>query len=371
MKELVFEVHDSVDAIARLADPWSALHARSAYRSLYNSHDFIVACVIRLKDTDARPYVLTARDVDGLVAIFPLQVARLEYHGAQLNVIEYMASWEIDKPYPVIARGAEEAAWSELVHFLKQEAGPWHRIDLWECRDDLPGVRLLCGGFRRPRYWPRLRPDRKSPLISLESAWDARWKAHKKMRKKVTRMQRAYGDALRFVVTGNADDWPALMQTYLDIESRGWKAGRVGIGRDPDITAFYRDLFGRLAARDALRFGVLYIGDRPVSIEIAYLEGDTVYFSHGTFDEEFATFSPGMVSTCLFLEHFHGTSHREGDFLAGFAGYMVPWCDRLMDSSQATVYRITPSVLYIFAIKVVERLFLRWRRMTGKAGENL
>jgi CelD/BcsL family acetyltransferase involved in cellulose biosynthesis len=240
-----------------------------------------------------------------------------------------------------------------------------------ECRAGLPGPEILHAGLRGPRYWRRSRPDRKSPVLSLEVPWEERWKAHKKMRKKVARIRRDFGERLAFEVTGSPDRCGQLVQAYLDIESRGWKAGQVGLGRDPDATAFYRDLFERLARRDALRFGVLSVDDEPVSIEIAYLEGERVYFSHGTFDEDYASYSPGMVSTCLFLEHFHGSGYVEGDYLAGYAGYMVPWCDELVESTKVMVYRISPAVIYVFATKLLERLFVRRRRKTGKGAATL
>lgn len=371
MTALAFTAHEDLEAVERLRDAWQDLHARSRYRSVYNSHDFVAACIAGFRDPDTRPFVLTARDGEGLVAVFPFQITLLEYHGARLHVIEYTAHWEMDKPYPVIARGSEAAAWEGLVHYLRHDAPRWHRLDLMECRDGLPGPDLLQAGLRRPWHLFRSRPDRKSPVLSLQTPWEERWQAHRKMRKKVARMRRDFGDRLRFEVTGDVDRCAALMDAYLAIESRGWKAGRVGIGRDPDATAFYRDLFARLARRGALRFGTLSVDAQPVSIEIAYLDGDRVYFSHGTFDEAYATYSPGMVSTCLFLEQFHGADYVEGDFLAGYAGYMVPWCDRLVDSSRVTVYRITPAVLWVFAAKAAERVLVRRRRKTGKGAANL
>jgi CelD/BcsL family acetyltransferase involved in cellulose biosynthesis len=368
---LVFTAVEDIDTVERLGDEWRGLHARSRYRSVYNSHDFVAACIRGFRDTDIRTLVLTARKDGELVAVFPFQVNLLEYHGARLNVIEYTAPWEMDKPYPVIARGSEEDAWAGLVDYLRRDARRWHRLDLMECRAGLPGPDLLRAGLQRPWYWFRSRPDRKSPVLSLETPWEERWQAHRKMRKKVARMRRDFADRLRFDVTSDSDPCPDLLQAYIDIESRGWKAGRVGIGRDPGATAFYRDLFARLARRGALRFGVLSIDGAPVSIEIAYIDGDTVYFSHGTFDETYASYSPGMVSTCLFLEHFHGIGYVEGDYLAGYAGYMVPWCDRLVESARVSVYRLTPSVLYVFAAKALERLLIRRRGKTGKGAANL
>ncbi len=371
MTGLVFVAYETLEAIQDLAPGWRELHARSVYPSLYNSPDFVIACVMHFRDEDMRPWVLAVKDAERLVAVFPFQVSSLEYYGAKLKVIQYNAPWESDKPYPVIAQGFEAVVWSEFGEYLRTSGESWHQLDLMEWREELPGKKALLSNFASPMYWSRMRPHRKSPVLSLRVPWEDRWNTHRKMRKKVSRMRRAFGDDLRFEVFDGREKRAELLDAYMSIESRGWKAGEIGIGRGDDATAFYRDLFGRLANRDSLRFGVLSVGDRPISIEIAYIEGKEVYFSHGTFDEEYAKYSPGMVSTCLFLEHFHRTEYDRGDFLAGYAAYIVPWVDKLVDSKQVSIYRITPTVLYVFLARALRRILRRRAPEAGRGAATL
>lgn len=361
MGRLTFEVLDSVQGVAGLETVWRRLHKDSGYASVYNGFDFVFASIKAFSEPGISLYFLVARDADEVVAIFPMQLAVRRYRGARLRVVEYAAMWEIDKPYPVIRRGSEDLAWRELGEFLIANRAKWHRIDLMEIREGLPGADILRGMFGRPRYLVNIREDRGSPIVDLRSPWEDRWSAHRKMRKKVTKMQSTFGDRLRFEVVDGADNWASCLEIYTNIEAKGWKAGRVGIGKNAATLAFYRDFFPRLSALGGLSFGILYVDDTPVSAEIAYVHDGVVYFSHGTFDEEFAKYSPGMVSTCLFLKHFHDSGLKEGDYLAGYAGYMIPWADRIVPSAHLVVHRLSLMELYVMSIRLLGRVFFRRR----------
>ncbi|MBK1717780.1 GNAT family N-acetyltransferase [Thiocystis violacea] len=359
MTSLTFEAYESPEAVAALEPVWRQLHADCTYPSVFNGFDFFMASTLAFPAPDSAPYVLVARDRENLVAIFPFQSAGMRRGGLRLRLLEYAAQWETDKPYPLIRRGYEPHAWRELARFLAANRKHWHLFDLVEMREGLTGLSELPRLFRLPRYWVRVRDDFSTPLVALDGSWEARWRAHPKMRKKVARMENAFGDRLRFEVRAGPDDWEACLTAYRVLEAKGWKAGSVGIGRDEPTLSFYRDLFSRLAVRDGLRFGLLFVDEALVAAEIAYVEGRTVYFAHGTYDEGYAKYSPGMVSTSLFLRHFHESDCLEGDYLAGFTGYLLPWADRVLPSHHLTVVRLCAPVLYVFVLKAFHRLLKR------------
>lgn len=356
MKDVVFTIHDSVEKVVSLEGAWRELHQHCTYRSLYNGFDFFIASVKAFTTQEIGLLVLSAR-VDGeLIAIFPLQTSSITLARLRLRQIEYAVQWEIDKPYPLIRSGRDVEAWDGLFRFLSGNRVKWHRFELIEVREGLPGIAELSERFRPPWFWVRKGQDQRSPMITLTDSWDVRWNAHSKMRKKVSRIERKFGDRLRFEVVESRDRWPELLEMYVDIESRGWKAGRIGIGKNARVLAFYQDLFERLARRGQIAFGVLSVDSKPIAIEIAYMEAGTVYFSHGTYDEAFGDYSPGMVSTTLFLRHFHSVGYREGDYLAGFAGYVVPWCDKVVGSERLVVLRSSFPVFYVLAVKALLKL---------------
>ena len=356
MSGLTFVSHETPESLAALEAPWRELHGVCTYRSIYNSFDFVMASVTAFSEPDIKLFVLSATRADTVVAIFPFQISLHDFYGVRLKVLEYAAQWESDKPYPLFRGGFEDFAWRELVRFLSTNRRRWNRFNLIEIREGLAAIEELPRLFRLPRYWVRSREDNRSPLMKLGEPWHKRWETHRKMRKRVRRMERSFGDRLHFQIFDQPDTWQDCLQAYVELESRGWKAGRVGVGKDRQTLSFYNDLFARLAAGGHLSFGVLSVDGEPVALEIAYTFGAVVYFSHGTFDEKYATYSPGMVSTAYFLRHFHGADFDEGDYLAGFAAYVAPWADLIVPSHRLVIHRVSPAVLYSFAVKGLRKL---------------
>jgi CelD/BcsL family acetyltransferase involved in cellulose biosynthesis len=365
VSSVTFSVHESVEEIAALETTWRELHKRSTYPSIYNSFDFFISSIKNFSEPDVKLFVLSATYAGVVIAVFPFQLSLVTVFGTRLTRLEYAAQWESDKPYPLIQRGFEELGWQELFRFLTAHHRSWDEVDLCEVRDGLPAAEQLAKLFNSPLYWVRIKEDRRSPIVALDQPWEARWSAHRKMRKKVARMQTAFGDRLRFEVVDGAGNWRDYLKIYIEIESRGWKAGRVGISKDACTLSFYQDLFQSLANRNQICFGILSVDNQPVAVEIAYLQDLVVYFAHGTFDEAFSRYSPGMVSTALFLRHFHNGQWREGDYLAGYAGYVVPWSDRVVSSRRVIIRRLSAHVLYSLAAKGLSKL-MPWHRKHEK-----
>jgi hypothetical protein len=365
MIELSISTRESIEEVAELEEEWRQLHADCSYQSVFNGFDFFMASISVFPAADTKLYVLVATGVTGVAAIFPFQRSRIRNTWGRLWQLEYAAQWESDKLYPLIRRGFEEAAWLALAQYLSANRAYWDRLQLVEIPEGLAATSALQRAFRPPHYWVRVGDDNVSPIIGLDRPWSERWQGHRKMRKKVARMQNAFGDRMRFQVFDGKEDWRTCIGLYLELESKGWKAGRVGIGKDEYTSLFYWNFLSRLAVRNGLRIGILFIDDTPVAAEIAYVEGSKVYFSHGTYDESFSTYSPGMVSTCLFLQYFHDGTYVDGDFLAGYAGYMTPWADRMLGSRKLQILRISPRLLLLFPDKVKRKL-LRRKRNKGR-----
>lgn len=366
MSSVTFSVHETVKEIATLEKTWRELHSSSTYPSIYNSFDFFISSVSNFVEPDLQLFVLSATHNEIVIALFPFQLSLISSYGTRLIRLEYAAQWESDKLYPLIRRGFEELAWKELFRFLTAGKRRWDEIQLIEVRDGLPATRQMAKLFNSPRYWVQLKDDRRSPIVALDRPWEARWRAHHKMRKKIHRMQRAFGDRLRFEVVDGTGNWLDCLKTYIDLESRGWKAGRVGISKDTRTLAFYQDFFRSLATRNQIRFGILSLDSHPIALEIAYLQDRIVYFAHGTFDEALSSYSPGMVSTALFLRHFHNSQFDEGDYLAGYAGYVVPWCDHVVSSRRVIIRRLSAALLYTLLVKGLRKLVTGRRKDLGK-----
>ncbi len=352
---------NSIEAVRLIQDEWNDLHSRCSYRSIYNSFDYLyLACTSVFFPSDEL-YFLLVRFADSgkLVAIFPFRLTNLYWHRVKFNIIIYAGLNEADKPYPIIDSQFEKESWHIAIKYIKGEKNQWHFLELIEIYEGLLAPQILANEFSSIFYYKKLSCDVKSPIFDLNVSWPAFWSKHRKMRKKVRKIQADFADKMQFRVFNNVDTWNDCLRDYIKLESRSWKADKkIGISRSTKYIDFYRQFFERLAAQNKLFFGFLYIGEQLVSAEIAYSCGDTVYFSHGAFDRTFGKYSPGMVSTSLFLKYFHESSYSKGDFLGGFSHYINPWASCIVPSYNQTIYRVTPKLAVAYVLGIVAKLVL-------------
>ncbi len=346
--ELEVSLYDSIESIEQLNPEWIALHRRCSRPSIFNSFEFQYLAL----DTFATPpdrvffLVVRQRHNNQLVAIFPFIQSPTRWHRIDFNIITYAGLEVVDKPYPIIDRELEPEAWRAAFDYLKLRRDVWHFIDFLEVEAGLHAPSAVKRSFTIGRYLRRQSLDAKSPIIDLESDWKEFSDKHSKMRKRTRRMERSFGNRLVFKFLANPEDYDSCLNEYINLESKSWKyKERIGISRSERDLRFHRKLFETLAKNAQLFFGFLYIDDQLVSAEIAYSFGDTIYFTHGCFDGSYKSYSPGMVSTSLFIQRFHNGAYKSGDFLGGFSPYIDPWASRIVTSNRLTVAKVCPKVL--------------------------
>lgn len=323
--------------ILPLEAEWEVLHKNCTRPSFYNSFDFLYSAANFLLEnkSDLRLFSLRDKTTNELIALFPFEETTFHWYFLKAKALEYTALQEVDKPFPVIKEGFTEVAWQALFRHLETVYTSWDALNLLELDESCPEIQLfpsLCSnhGFTQITVECRV-----GPLINLNKEWESFSSAHPKMRKKIRAMERAYGESLCFEFIG--DDWSRGYELYTKLEQKSWKKGEVGITKDPLSEDFHKFLFERCAKKDNIAFGFLMVDGEPVSAEIAYCQGNKVYFCHGCYDEKFKKYSPGMVSTSLFLKHFFNSPYLEGDFLSGFANYLNAWSDEILHTKHIEV----------------------------------
>jgi len=346
---------DTIDEIRLIRDEWNELHSRCSYSSIYNSHDYLFsACNSFHLEPDSLYFLIVRKSENNkLVAIFPFILTDYNWHRVKFHIIIYAGLNEADKPYPIIDSRLEKEAWQATIDHIKMDKHRWQFLELVEISEGLSAPTIIADQFSSFPFYQKLEKDVDSPIFDLNINWLEFWGMHKKMRKKVRKMQSDFGESMQFKILNDADGMKNYLNAYMELESKSWKFERkIGISRSDSYINFYTQFFQKLASKNNLFFGFLYIDDQLVSAEIAYTCGEIVYFSHGSFDKSFNRYSPGMVSTCLFLKYFHESRYSKGDFLAGFSHYVNPWASSIQRSFNQTIYRITPKLItaYLFGI---------------------
>lgn len=318
-------VLSSLSEIRNFKQNWIDLHNNCKNKSIYNSFSFIINSISNFKDSTLKNHIIAIYLNHQLIAIFPFQLYIERRYFFNFKILEYSAQDEIDKPSPVIKQQHEDLAWTGLFEFLNNNRSSWDILILMEVNEFNHEIPLTKEFSKLSNYPYNIKPDKSGPIIQLDKPWDMFWSSHKKMRKKIHKIESNYKDKLVFKV--NHDSWEILLDEYIALESRSWKTGKVGISKDQETIAFYKDLFEDFSCSKQLHFGFLYINDFLISAEIAYSMDDKVYFCHGCYDQEFRKYSPGMVSTSYFIKHFMNGEYTTGDFLCGYSGYLNAWSE--------------------------------------------
>ncbi|MET1254886.1 GNAT family N-acetyltransferase [Aliikangiella maris] len=350
---------ETLESIEMLKQEWQQLHQQCTYPSIYNSYDFIYTAIKYFCTPSDEIFVIAIRNnrQNGqLVGVFPFLISDYQWHHAKFRAVVYAGLNEADKMYPIILKDVEKSAWPKLFQFLKLQKKRWQFFELVEVRKDFHARKAIKKYFPSG-YLKKRNEDVYSPIVDLTETWEVFWNKHRKMRKRVRKMENDFGEAFSFKVYAEPEAAMTHLDEYIQLEQRSWKASeKVGISKSQNNLEFYREFFAQLAEKNRLYFGFLYQGERLVSAEIAYTLGHTVYFSHGCYDLEFRHYSPGMVSTSLFLKNFFNVGYKNGDFLGGFAYYINPWAKTLLSSDNLIVAKITPTIVLVYLASLLKRI---------------
>ncbi|MDF7826773.1 GNAT family N-acetyltransferase [Pontiellaceae bacterium B12227] len=330
-KKIIVEKLEFSPELFCLESEWDALLERSSRPSIFSSFDFFYTSCIHASSGD-QVFILLFRDASTsvLLAIFPMCVHRIKVHGIELLQLSHATTpWEtdVDKPYPIIRKNHEGICWERLRAYFHKEYTAWDVITYDETFAESHLCQNLDHLFPFPSYWTRAKPGPESPIVKLDGKWEDFWMGHRKLRKKSRRLEKVLGDNLRYEVNCDPGDVEYCLNSYIAIELISWKAGEYVAQEEKQ--KFYRELFPKFSAKGRLYFGILYDKDKPISVEVAYVFKDQVYFAHGTYDPDYAGLSAGTVNSSRLLEFFNGQGYLEGDFLAGYAGYNNPWASRI------------------------------------------
>ncbi len=351
----------SHQAIFALKPEWEELHQRCSCPTIYNSFDFVFTSIKHFSvATDELFFIcLRAQTDQSLVAIFPFSLSDYYWRMGKFRSILLAGREESDKAYPIIEKHLEAVVWPEVLRFLTEHKKRWQFLDFEEVRENSAAQQALEKQFKSG-YLVHSNADAVSPIIDLSQSWDEFWAEHRKMRKRVRKIESVFADEFKFEVVSEQHLLMQALEDYIELEKRSWKSkAKVGIGKSPTTIAFYREYFEILAENNQLEFAFLSKADELVSAEIAYTFGSTVYFSHGCYSSSFKSLSPGMVSTCLFLKHYFGKNYQDGDFLGGFAQYINPWASQLMPSSNLIVIRIGFKTVLFYLLDLLRRLLFK------------
>ena len=353
------ELLQSEEAWHGLRDQWDTLLQESVFPTVFISFDYLAKAFELFHSESAEPFILVVRDPEGLlIGIAPFRRSTHRRWGINQAVLEYLVTWEVDKPYILAKDGWEEKIWGAVFTYLDDNPGKWDQLELVEMPDHLVGAAKVKQLFHAPAYRCTTEEGPSGPYIDLTQTWEQFLEAHRKYRK-------AYKQLKNFrpgheVVTYNDSATIAEgIAHYTAIERLSWKIGKTGLQRSPRHFEFYQHIASVLAAKKRASIHVLMNSEsRPMAAILCWISADTLFVHHTTYDPELADYSPGKVLMGLVLKEYRGARIvKTADLMCGFAQYYEPWAERLVTTTHVSIYRLSPGMCFLLAGRWLKGLF--------------
>lgn len=277
------------EALAEVADDWTALASEAAEPNPFYEHWFMRAAAAAAGDVE----LLEVRRGSRLIGLMPLALER----GYARLPVRFAVNWRHDQMFvatPLVAAGEEEAFWRAALELLDGrsepvllhlrglvEGGPVHR--------GLMAVRDCDIAYREVRAF-------LASELAPEAYWEqaVRAKKRKELRRQFSRL--AELGPLAFRRLGHGDDIADWCESYLRLEKGGWK-GKAGtaFACSPARAQFFRDVIAGAEDHGRLDFLRLDLGGTAVAMLATFRCPPGRFAFKTAFDEAYARFSPGVL----------------------------------------------------------------------------
>ena len=337
------EVFRSVEAMA----PWYAdvarLNLACRRPSPFQTPEYLAA--YQANDEQARPgeapLLLLAFAGDEPRGFLALRRRPDRVAGLPATRLDLFTLHDADRPGLVAHPDDERACAAAMLRHLAEREPGWTFLELAEQDAASP---LVAAQEHLPagRFYVRRFPNNPNGTVELPEGFEPWFRGlNGEQRSKVTRRARALlgpGD-VELVVGREGPAAGALLDAYLDVERRSWKARvAAGISRHPQRVAFFRSLLA--AGQPAVPTFLFLVRDGlPIAGFLTLAFHGTVYGLEMAFDEAEAALSPGNVLMLLAIREAAARGAGAFNMLGNFEYHKARWKAAVTETDAVQVYR--------------------------------
>ncbi len=291
----------NIGELTAYRNEWSRLHQEQLGASPSSSFAWAQAFASHQLKEGQQFIGLVAEDNTAASGLLTLTASRSSTFGRGSLILSTPADLQTYSVDLVCQEGREIDVWNSILSSLKSEYKEFFILRL----PRVPEHSAICtvppealGGSRVFRDF-----DGIGSFVRLDGDFDTKIGGlssnFRKNLKKQSRKLDGEGDP-RFVFRAAQESAPSDLDILLDLEYNGWKGKSGGaIKCSEGLVRFYRDLTSNLAADGLIEWHFLYLGERPIAVQMAARTNRRITILKIAYDEEMSHCSPGNM---LFLE---------------------------------------------------------------------
>lgn len=302
-------------------EAWADLSARAIEPNPF--FEPIVVCALA-RHVGLDIFLLTVDRGTELAACLPLLRRTRWWHGLNLP------TWRTWNPLgtPLVDGKDVESALGTAIAHLATIGGPRSLIiDLLPADGPVAAaLEAATAGVYPDRWsesWQSARPALRRRDDGSYLAATLKGKTKSTFARKRRSLERLLGEPLRTVDEGGSGE---AVERMLSIEHGGWK-GRIGfaVACRPDRAAYFRDVCAQFADRGRLQLLSLRGTGTTIAMKCDIRSGGMTFNLRTTYDERFATASPGVQLEIDAVSVFHANGDRMADSCTNHVNNPQEW----------------------------------------------
>ncbi|HEV2701266.1 MAG TPA: GNAT family N-acetyltransferase, partial [Steroidobacteraceae bacterium] len=305
---LTFQAHQGLPGLRHLNEDWLRL-LESMPGASFNHFPGWYRAYLSCGDVDAAKvwFIAIHRNAQ-LVAICPLQFQSHRVPFLHPRYLGTLKGNELQLSDFIFAPDADNGSLlCELTHWLRsQRALRWDVLRLLNVSEN--SSLGYAAKLRRPSLTLAADYD-ASAFFDTSGSYDHATRAiHSKMRSNLRRRAKLAQSeaALRFESCRTPEQVWRAFETFLDIESSGWKGptgNRSSIRCRPTVLNFYTEMVREFIARNECVINLLWHGDQAIAAQLGLQLGRTLYILKVGYRDTNPTIAPGILLQDRTIRH--------------------------------------------------------------------
>lgn len=265
---------------AAFVTPWRELAGRSAHPNVYFEPDFALPAAAAAGTRLKFLFVWQGRR-ERLLGVCPILLPRLPFPFTMGRLWSHKNS---TCSMPLLDPALAEATWAAIL-------GHCRRTWWWLAGLSMVGARIEDAA----KFGASLRyaPFERAVLDCSAKAKPFPSVGYRTLRKSRRRLERLGQVELR--IERSPSGIAAAVESFLDLEAKGWKGGRGALASRPGLATFARAAVNGLAAQGRCRVAILELAGSPIAAGIVLVSARRAFFWKITYNEAYAPYSPGAL----------------------------------------------------------------------------